>query len=65
MAAIYFISFKNQEDISHFKIESDLSQSFAIRTVNKDTVVVEFFLQESENRDYMLEHFQLDLQKFW
>lgn len=59
----YILTFKDVADISRFQNEPDLAQSFLIRTVNKDTVVVESPLQESQIHDYMLEHLQLGPEK--
>ena len=59
LAYDYVITFKDKADLALFQEDSELEQSFRIRTVNKGTVVVASPLQESQIRDYLLQHFQL------
>jgi hypothetical protein len=59
LAYDYVVTFKDKADLALFQEDSELEQSFRIRTVSKGTVVVASPLQESQIRDYLLQHFQL------
>lgn len=59
----YILTFKDLADISRFQNEPDLGQSFRIQTISKDTVVVLSPLQESQIREYMVQHFQMGPEK--
>ena len=59
LAYDYVLTFKKADDLSRFQNEPELGQSFRIRTISKGTVVVASPLQESQIRDYLLQHFQL------